>query len=116
MPWKECSVVSCREEFVGWARAEGAKMSKLCGRFGVSRKTGYKWLERYASAGASGLLNRSRRPRASPGRTSEDMVGRILAVRAEHAAWGGRKIRRVLLNAGHQGVPSASTITAILHR
>ena len=116
MPWKECSAVSCREEFVGLAQAEWAKMSELCRRFGVSRKTGYKWLRRYASAGVSGLLDRSRRPRGSPGRTSEAMEGRVLAVRTEHPAWGGRKIRRVLLNAGHQDVPSASTITAILHR
>ena len=71
MPWKECSAVSCREEFVGLARGERAKMSELCRRFGVSRKTGYKWLRRHASAGVSGLLDRSRRPRGSPGRTSE---------------------------------------------
>ncbi len=116
MPWKECSAVSCREEFVGLAQADWAKMSELCRRFGVSRKTGYKWLRRYASAGVSGLLDRSRRPRGSPGRTSEAMEGRVLAIRTEHPAWGGRKIRRVLLNAGHQDVPSASTITAILHR
>jgi len=116
MPWKECSAVSCREEFVGLAQGERAQMSALCRRFGVSRKTGYKWVKRYASAGVSGLLDRSRRPRDSPGRTSETMEGRVLAVRIEHPAWGGRKIRRVLLNAGHQDVPSASTITAILHR
>ena len=116
MPWKECSAVSCREEFVRLAQAEWAKMSELCQRFGVSRKTGYKWLGRYASGGVPGLLDRSRRPRGSPGRTSEAMEGRVLAVRAEHPAWGGRKIRRVLLNAGHQDIPSASTITAILHR
>ncbi len=62
MPWKECSAVSCREEFVGLAQAEWAKMLELCRRFGVSRRTGYKWLRRYASAGVSGLLDRSRRP------------------------------------------------------
>ena len=116
MPWKECSAVSCREEFVRLAQVEWAKMSELCRRFGVSRKTGYKWLGRYASTGASGLLDRSRRPRGSPARTSEAMEERVLAVRTQHPAWGGRKIRRVLLNAGHEGVPSASTITAILHR
>ena len=45
MPWKECSAVSCREEFVRLARAERAKMSELCRRFGVSRKTGYKGIK-----------------------------------------------------------------------
>ena len=108
--------MSCREEFVGLAQAERVQMSELCRRFGVSRKTGYKWLRRYASAGMSGLLDRSRRPHDSPGRISEAIERSVLVVRAEHPAWGGRKIRRVLLNAGHDGVPSASTITAILRR
>ena len=78
MPWKECSAVSCREEFVRLAQVEWAKMSELCRRFGVSRKTGYKWLGRYASTGASGLLDRSRRPRGSPARTSEAMEERVV--------------------------------------
>ncbi len=108
--------MSCREEFVGLAQAERAQMSELCRRFGVSRKTGYKWLRRYASAGVSGLLDRSRRPRDSPWRTSEAMEGLVLAVRAEHPAWGGRKIRRVLRNHGEKDVPAASTITMILWR
>ena len=116
MPWKECSAVSCREDFVALAQAEGGTVSQLCRRFGVSRKTGYKWLRRFASAGPSGLVDHSRRPRSSPWRTSAAVEERVLGVRTEHPAWGGRKIRRVLLNAGLQGVPSASTITAILHR
>ena len=116
MPWKECSAVSERTEFVGLAQAESANVSELCRRFGISRKTGYKWLQRLAVGGPSGLADRSRRPLNSPGRTSEAMELWVLAVRAEHPAWGGRKIRRVLLNDEHKGVPAASTITAILHR
>ena len=116
MPWKECSAVSCREEFVGLAQCELANVSELCVRFGISRKTGYKWLGRYKDAGVSGLLDRSRRPQGSPGRTPEAVEGRVLAIRGEHPAWGGRKIRRVLLNGRHKGVPSASTVTAILRR
>ena len=44
------------------------------------------------------------------------MESLVLAVRDEHPAWGGRKIRRRLQDLKHQAVPSASTITAILHR
>ena len=69
MPWKECSAVSCREEFVVLARTEEANVSKLCRHFGVSRRTGYKWLGRFARTGRPGLLDRSRRPRSSPERT-----------------------------------------------
>ncbi len=48
MAWKEVSSMSQREEFVVLASVEGANVSELCRRFGVSRKTGYKWLSRYA--------------------------------------------------------------------
>ncbi len=116
MPWKECSSVSEREEFVNLVSLESSNVTVLCRRFGISRKTGYKWLDRYASAGRTALGDRSRRPHTSPEKTCEAMEAAVLSVRTKHPAWGGRKIRRVLLNAGHQVVPSASTITAILHR
>ena len=116
MPWRECSSVSEREEFVKLVELESSNVSVLCRRFGISRKTGYKWLNRYESVGCAALCDRSRRPHTSPEKTCEAMEAAVLSVRTEHSAWGGRKIRRVLLNAGHQGVPSASTITAILHR
>ena len=46
MPWQEVSVVSLRTEFVTFAQREGANISELCRRFGISRKTGHKWLKR----------------------------------------------------------------------
>ncbi len=116
MPWKECSSVSEREEFVKLLELESSNVSVLCRRFGISRKTGYKWLGRYESVGRAALCDRSRRPHTSPEKTCEAMEAAVLSVRTKHPAWGGRKIRRVLLNAGHQGVPSLGTITAILHR
>jgi len=116
MPWKECCRVCEREAFVKLADPGSAAMSELCRRFGISRKTGYKWLRRYGQEGLGGLSDRSRRPRGSPRRTPEAMERLALAVRAAHPVWGGRKIRRVLLNDGLQDVPSASTITMILHR
>ena len=116
MPWMECSMVSQREELVKLAVVEGANVAELCRRFGVSRKTGYKWLSRYRQAGTVGLANRSRRPRSSPGRTMKLREQAVLAVRSQHPAWGGRKIRRVLQDRGQVNVPAASTITAILHR
>jgi transposase InsO family protein len=108
--------VSEREAFVGLAVQEGVGFAELCRRFGISRKTGYKWLGRYQAAGVIALADRSRRPYHSPGRTSLAVERAVLAVRAEHPAWGGRKIRRVLQNRGQPDAPAASTITAILHR
>jgi len=102
-------------EFVRLARLPGANVSELCRRFGVSRSNGYKWLERFAVAGDAGLVERSRRPLASPQRTSDALTAQVLAVRAAHPTWGGRKIQRVLQNAG-QSPPAASTITEVLRR
>lgn len=116
MGWKESDRVSLRREFVILASAEGANVSALCGRFGISRKTGYKWLTRYRQAGELGLRDQSRRPQTLRGVTPEPLEQRVLAIRAEHPAWGGRKIRKRLLVLGEPSVPAASTITAILHR
>jgi transposase InsO family protein len=116
MPWKEVSAVEQREEFVMLALAEGSCRRDLCRRYEISPTTGYKWLERYAEQGREGLVDRSRRPHASPRRTPEAIEAAVLALRDKHPAWGGRKLRRRLLDLGHQAVPSASTITAILHR
>ena len=116
MAWKDVSTMSQRLEFVVLASAEGANVSELCRRFGVSRKTGYKWLSRYAAEGSAGLVDQSRRPLESAGRTSAELEQRVLALRVEHPAWGGRKLRRRLQDLKHVAVPAASTITAILRR
>jgi len=116
MAWKDASVMSQRAEFVVLASADGANVSELCRRFGVSRKTGYKWLGRYATEGSAGLVDQSRRPLVPAGRTSAELEQRVLALRREHPAWGGRKLRRRLQDLKHVAVPVASTITEILRR
>ncbi len=62
MPWKECSSVSQRVEFVRLAQPEPGNLAELCRRCGISRKTGYKWLRRFMEAEESSLVDRSRRP------------------------------------------------------
>lgn len=108
--------MSQRTEFCRLAIAANSNVSELCRRHGVSRTTAYKWLERYEAEGSAGLVDRSRRPLSSPERTSEDVEAQVEAVRREHPAWGGRKIRRVLQMQGLTNPPSASTITEILRR
>jgi transposase InsO family protein len=116
MTWMEKSVVEQRAEFVLLAKTAEANMSELCRRFGISRKSGYKWLERYdAQRGQASLADASRRPHTSPLRSSEALEGQVLQVRQAHPAWGGRKIAHVLQR--DQGVQVApSTVTAILRR
>lgn len=109
--------MSLRTEFIQQAQAEGANISQLCRQFGISRKTAYKWLQRYQQAGEAGLQDRSRRPHHTPRRSPAPTEALVLEVRERHPAWGGRKIRAYLHQHGClEPVPSASTITEILRR
>ncbi len=116
MPWKEVTTMSQRLEFVRLALHEDANMSQLCHRFGISRKTGYKWLNKYQQHGKEALMDQSRRPHISPNRTPAEIEELVLQVRDEHPVWGGRKINSLLLRGGHSDIPHPSTITGILHR
>jgi len=116
MPWKEVSAMSLREEFVVLASAESSNISVLCRRFGISRKTGYKWLAREKAGGQPALQDASRRPHSSPKKTAAAIETVVVKLRQEHSAWGGRKLRARLLALGESSVPAASTIQAILQR
>jgi transposase-like protein len=85
--------VSLREEFVQLAIQTGVNRRELCRRFGISPKTGYKWLRRYSSAGSDGLQDGSRRPHRSPSRTPGATAQEVLRLRVESRnCWGGRKL------------------------
>lgn len=116
MPWKAVTVMSQRKEFVSLASAEDVNISELCRRFDISRKTGYKWFERFRAEGDPGMVDRSRRPKSIPVITPEEMERAIVRVRKRHSSWGGRKICKRLKDLGWQGVPAPSTITDILRR
>jgi transposase InsO family protein len=116
VPWLETSIMDQRREFVMLFEQNGVNRRELCRRFNISPTTGYALAARYRQEAEAGLADRSRRPQRSPDRTTPAMAALVLAVRDEHPVWGGRKIRRRLEDLGHDGVPSASTITAVLHR
>lgn len=124
MPWKEATTMSLRREFVTLAAQPEANISALCRRYGISRKTGYKWIKRFEAEGLTGLEDRSRRPHCSPNRTPAHVEAVICDVRREHPAWSGYKIRHFLLRKARDGggrveaseVPAASTCQAILDR
>lgn len=107
--------MSQRLDFVVLATQSGLAFSELCGRFGVSRKTGYKWLARYKAGGREALEDRSRKPHRSPQLVSPMVAKTVIALRKE-TTWCGRKLRRRLQDLGHQEVPAASTCTEILRR
>lgn len=117
VPWSVETVEARRLEFCRLVDPDsGVSFAELCRRFGISRKTGYKWLKVYRVGGPDALGDRSRAPVSSPSRTSSIMEAEVCALREKHPAWGGRKINRRLLDLGHVGVPAPSTITGILRR
>jgi transposase InsO family protein len=97
----------------------GYTMTELCERFGISRKTGYKWLARSHEQGLDGLRERSRAPKHHPNQTAQDLVTLVVQARDKHPTWGAAKLRD-WLHAHHEELrerlPSASTIGAILSR
>lgn len=113
MVWRARSIVDERLEFCRLARLEGADISALCVRFGISRQTGYVWLRR--SEAGEPVTDRSRRPHSSPRRTPLDLESAVVALRDEHPAWGARKLARRLHDLG-VAPPAASTVHAILRR
>jgi transposase InsO family protein len=115
MSWNPRDTVNLRLEFVRLALQKGANRRELCRRYGISAKTGYKWLNRYAQSGDTGLEDRSRRPLSSPNRTPPEIEQRVVSLRNEHR-WGGRKLERRLRDLGERVVPTAGTVTRILHR
>jgi transposase InsO family protein len=114
MPWQEASIMDQRREFVMLASLEGATVSALCARFGISRETGHKWLRR-AACGAESYADRSRRPLHSPMRTAAPIEAAVLAIRDAHPAWGARKIACCLARSGISP-PAVSTVHRVLQR
>ena len=86
MPWAERSIVNIRREFVLRVLAKEAPMTELCRQYGISRKTGYKWLARFEERGIEGLVDESRRPRTSPLETTTEMTQEIIRLRQAHAS------------------------------
>jgi len=92
MPWMETSPVDQRERFIHDHRLELYAMAELCARYGISRKTGYKWLARFEEGGRLGLRDRSRAPRRCPHRIAPDVATAICAARRQHPSWGPAKL------------------------
>lgn len=67
-------------------------MTELCDRFGVSRKTGYKWLNRFAEVGLEGLEDHSRAPQSCPHVTPPKTVAALVRARQAHPTWGPKKL------------------------
>lgn len=114
MAWKETTSMTLRTEFTALAQGQGVTVSELARRFGISRKTAYKWLARVQAD--EPMTDRSRRPHSSPTQTVEAIEQALVELRRAHPCWGGRKLNQVLIDRHHTNVPAPSTITHILRR
>lgn len=90
---------------------------ELCELYGVSRKTGYKWIERYLTSGPSGLEDRSRKPDSSPNQTPQHIVDAFIELRCRHPSWGAKKLVSILQKRHPSWpLPARSTVCDILRR
>ena len=117
MPWNQTDPMNQRTRLV-LAYQDGLyTMTELCARFGVSRKTGYKWLHRYREQGLGGLKDHSRAPKRCPHQTDAEVAELLLATRRSHPRWGPRKLIAYLDRRYPEVAwPAASTVGALLKR
>jgi transposase InsO family protein len=96
MPWQEVVTVELRHQFVHDALRRVVPVTELCAAYGISRKTGYKFLARYEALGAAGLADQSRRPHRSPAALDPVLLQRLLEAHHRHPYWGPRKLLRLV--------------------
>ncbi|HAT8180811.1 TPA: helix-turn-helix domain-containing protein [Legionella pneumophila] len=118
MPWKETEPMKERLKFISnYLEKSFDTFAELCTFYGVSRKTGYKYVRQFEEAGIDGLKEGSRAPHQHGLKIVNWMEESILEVRKKHKSWGGKKIHNWL----HQEYPKThwpakSTIDDILKR
>jgi len=96
--------------------AEGATVTEVGGRWGVSRQSVHSWLARYEADGLEGLSDRSHRPVSCPHQMGPAVEARVLELRRVHRSWGARRIVFELARLGVDPVPSESGIYRALRR
>jgi transposase InsO family protein len=117
MPWQETDVVDQRTEFVLRVLRGGEHFGDICREYGISRKTGYKWKQRFIQEGLAGLSDEGRRPKTSPSELSETMVCQIIKLKHAHPGWGPRKLRMVLARTLFPSdLPSESSFKRVLDK
>jgi transposase InsO family protein len=117
MAWRVAKVEENRREFIEQVYRRDKTISDLCIEFQISRKTAYKWMQRYKDCGDEGLKDRSRAPHSQPSKTNESQVQRILEVKHKYPSWGPKKVLAKLeVYYPDEYWPSDTTIGNILDR
>jgi putative transposase len=117
VPWTTASPMSLRLEFVHTVHRRRSRITDVCRAFGISEKTGHKWLARFAAEGDAGLDDRPPIARTAPHQLAPPVAAALLACRHAHPTWGPRKLRAYLARREPACAwPAPSTIGALLHR
>lgn len=117
MSWSETNAMEQRVQFIrDWLTRKYA-VSELCTRYNVSRKTGYKWIERYMAHGPDGLLDRAHTAHTVHNKTAAPVEQALLALRQRHPNWGAKKLLCVLgKREPTLELPARSTVCDLLSR
>ena len=117
MPWRKTEPAMERARFIALYQEGLYSMSELCARFEVSRKTGYKWRERYQAEGLAGLTDQSRAPHSCPHRTPAKTETALVRAREAHPHWGPKKLLPYLARTQPElPLPAQSTAGDLLKR
>jgi len=117
MPWKETCVMDQKIQFINDWLEDIYTMTALCEDYGISRKTGYKWINRYETVGIDGLKAQSRRPHHHPDRIDDVRRALLIETKLAHQAWGPKKVVDcVKRQHPQQAWPADSTVGEILKR
>jgi putative transposase len=117
MSWSETTAMEEKIKFLQDWRAGRHTVSDLCALYGISRKTGYKWAQRFVLEGPDGLLDKSHATHSASNRTPAEVEAALLQVRQRHPSWGAKKLVAFLQR--HQPeleLPHRSTVCEILSR
>lgn len=106
-----------RVQFIADYQRDVFAVAELARRYGISRKTAYKWLDRYAAGGPAALGDQSRRPRHSPHAIADTIAVALLEVRRRHPTWGAKKLLKIV-STRHPAwpLPARSTVCDLLDR
>jgi putative transposase len=117
MPWEGVTVSEQRQRFIEDYLLNFYTKTELAERFGISRKTAHKWIDRYKEHGQNGLQEQSRRPHSCPWQTDEAIVEELVELRKKHPAWGPAKLLDVMqYRDADRELPAVSTAARILAR
>jgi putative transposase len=117
MPWSHTSPMDQKTQFIADDLRDRLSVTELCELYGISRKTGYTWIDRYLIHGPQGLEERSRRPRTSPRHTPDHVVAALVEARRRDPSWGAKKLLSILYKRHARWPwPARSTVCAILRR